>query len=106
MEEGMLWRAGVMEGPYVVARGKDINRGGGPRGPQAPAPPVRPREGAFTFTTRAFFRTAEACLSAVFRFLFSASPRPCKQGNLPWHASPCNEQRFCPGVRRNGGSPF
>jgi hypothetical protein len=25
MEEGMLWRADVMEGPCAVARGKDIN---------------------------------------------------------------------------------
>jgi hypothetical protein len=27
MEEGVLWRAGVMEGPCTVARGKDINIG-------------------------------------------------------------------------------
>jgi hypothetical protein len=25
MEEGMLWRTDVMEGPCAVARGKDIN---------------------------------------------------------------------------------
>ena len=25
MEEGMLWRADVMEGPCAVARGKDIS---------------------------------------------------------------------------------
>jgi hypothetical protein len=30
MEEGMLWRADVMEGPCAVARGKDnISRGKG-----------------------------------------------------------------------------
>jgi hypothetical protein len=26
MEEDMLWRANVMEGPCAVARGKDINK--------------------------------------------------------------------------------